>query len=87
VDYGILARTVNPENSRREILLLAGAHGGGTQAAAEVSVRDRYKSRLRHEIRSSTAGFECLVRYEHTEVDGIRRQQFSLEFCRSLEGV
>lgn len=68
VDYGILARGPNPYNLEREVLLIAGAHGLGSLAAAEVSLSPEFEERLHNNMKQYKGGFECLVSYKR--VDG-----------------
>jgi hypothetical protein len=67
-DYGILARGPNPYNPEREVLLLAGAHGLGSLAAAEVCLSEDFEKRLHNDLLQFNGSFECLVSYKR--VDG-----------------
>jgi hypothetical protein len=66
-DYGILARGRNPYNVNREVLLIAGAHGLGTLAAAEVIVSPEFEHRLYNDFIQYDGSFECLVSYRRTD--------------------
>jgi len=59
-DYGILVRAANPDDRQKNVLILAGAHGFGTLAAAMVAFD---KENLDRMLRSGS-GFECLVYHE-----------------------
>ena len=85
-DYGILTRGRNPNNSESEVLLMAGAHGLGTLAAAEVSLSSKFERRLYHDLKEYNGNFECLVRYTRTDggpSDG--HVTIDLEFSRGLD--
>jgi hypothetical protein len=84
-DYGILTRGPNPYNPGREVLLLAGAHGLGSLAAAEVCLNARFEKRLYDDLRKFNGAFECLVSYERVDGgpdDG--KVTIDLEFSRGL---
>jgi hypothetical protein len=84
-DYGILARGPNPYNPEREVLLLAGAHGLGSLAAAEVCLRAKFERRLYNDLRQFNGAFECLVSYQRLDGgpdDG--KITIELEFSRGL---
>jgi len=84
VDYGVLARGRNPENPDREVVVIAGAHGFGTLAAAEVSVAREHQRRLLRDYREYR-GFEALVRYERQDHDSAKGQPLvELEIVRRL---
>jgi len=86
VDYGILARGRNPYNLEHEVLLIAGAHGLGSLAAAEVSLSPKYEKRLYNDLKEYNGSFECLVRYKRVDGgpdDG--QVTIDLEFSRGLD--
>jgi len=85
-DYGVLVRGHNPDDPRSEVLLIAGAHGLGSMAAAEVSLDPRFAPRLYHDLKEYNGNFECLIRY--TRIDGGAYDghvAINLEFSRSLD--
>lgn len=86
IDYGILARGRNPEDSSKVVLLLSGAHGWGTAAATDVAIQPKYRRRLRRELQDSGGHFEALVRSEHLlEPNGATQHNFAtLEFMRPI---
>jgi hypothetical protein len=87
MDYGILARGRNPHNPEREVLLVAGAHGLGSLAAAEICLNPKFEKRLYNDLRQYNGNFECLVSYKKVEggpSDG--QVTIDLEFSRSLDG-
>lgn len=87
VDYGVLARGSNPDDPKSEVLLIAGAHGLGSMAAAEVSLSPEFAPRLYHDLKEYNGNFECLIRY--TRIDGgpyDGHVTINLEFSRSLDG-
>lgn len=59
VDYGVLARGRHPDHAERTVVLLCGAHGLGTLAAATVAA-DRAFTRT---VNSAPAQFEAIVEY------------------------
>jgi hypothetical protein len=84
-DYGILARGPNPFNPKSQVLLLAGAHGLGSLAAAEVCLSKEFEKRLYNDFLQFKGNFECLVSYE--QVDGgpdDGKVTIDLELSRSL---
>ncbi len=84
-DYGILARGRNPINPETRVLLIAGAHGLGTLAAAEVSLSSKFERRLYRDLKEYNGNFECIVKY--TRIDGgpsDGRVTIDLEFSRPL---
>lgn len=64
LDYGVIARGRNPNNPASTVLVLAGAHGLGTQAAADVSLSDSDEENVHDLFSRHERGFECLVRYK-----------------------
>ena len=85
VDYGILARGPNPYNLDREVLLIAGAHGLGSLAAAEVCHNPKFERRLYNDWKQYGGHFECLVSYRRVDggtADG--QVDIDLEFSRPL---
>jgi hypothetical protein len=85
-DYGILARGSNPYNQKSEVLILAGAHGFGSLAAAEICLSEKFEKRLYNDLLQFNGNFECLVSYE--KVDGgpdDGQVTIDLEFSRSLQ--
>lgn len=85
-DYGILARGPNPHNPEREVLLLAGAHGLGSLAAAEVCLNVKFERRLYNDLQQFNGTFECLVSYQRVDGgpdDG--KVTIDLEFSRGLQ--
>lgn len=86
-DYGILARGRNPHNSEREVLLIAGAHGLGSLAAAEICLSPKFEKRLYNDFRQYNGNFECLVSYERKEGGpSDEPPTIDLEFSRPLNG-
>lgn len=84
-DFGILARGRNPYNPDRDVLLIAGAHGLGSAAAAEICLSPKFEKRLYNDFRQYNGNFECLVSYERGEggtSDG--QPKINLEFSRPL---
>lgn len=67
-DYGVLARGRNPFNPDSQVLILAGAHGLGSLAAAEICLSKKFEKRLHNDLLQFDGNFECLVSYE--QVDG-----------------
>jgi hypothetical protein len=85
-DYGIIARGPNPYNPKCQVLLLAGAHGLGSLAAAEICLDERFEKHLYHELLRFNGHLECLVSYER--VDGGPRdgdEKVELEISRGLQ--
>jgi hypothetical protein len=85
-DYGVLARGPNPFNPEREVLLLAGAHGLGSLAAAEICLNGEFEKRLYNDLLQFKGNFECLVSYERVDGgpdDG--KVTIKLEFSRGLQ--
>lgn len=85
-DYGIVARGPNPYNPQCEVLLLAGAHGLGSLAAAEICLNEKFERRLFNDLQQFNGNFECLVSYQRMDGgpdDG--RVTIDLEFSRSLQ--
>ena len=88
MDYGLLVRTRNPYDLEREVVWIAGAHGLGTLAAAEVCVNSKFGKRLHGELKQYHGRFECLVSYRRIEggpSDG--HVVIDLEFCRGLDAL
>jgi hypothetical protein len=81
-DYGIVVRAANPYDRSKSVLILAGAHGFGSLAAAVAVFReDQFDQRL---TGGASAGLECLVCHER---DGDREnaaQRSSIVFVRDL---
>lgn len=85
-DYGILACGANPYNPDRRVMLLAGAHGFGSLAAAEICLSKQFEKRLYNDLLQYNGSFECLVSYERVDGgpdDG--KVTIDLEFSRGLE--
>jgi GrpB-like predicted nucleotidyltransferase (UPF0157 family) len=81
-DYGILVRAPNPYDRSKYVLILAGAHGFGSRAAAVVAFKE--EDALRQLASISAAGFECLI---YNERDGIQEdspQNTSIVMMREL---
>lgn len=62
-DYGIIVRAKNPNDRTKTILVLAGAHGFGSRAAAEVCFSE--EELMAKHVRNDPEGFECLVCYQY----------------------
>lgn len=87
VDYGVLVRGRSPLNSEREVVIIAGAHGLGTLAAAEVSVGEGFQSDLRHYLNKHKQGFECLVEYKRNDTARGKGHPEIRIFPRKMAGV
>ena len=82
----ILARGPNPFNPESQVLILAGAHGLGSLAAAEVCLSKKFEKQLHNNLVQFAGNFECLVSYE--QVDGgpdDGNVTIDLELSRSLQ--
>ena len=64
-DYGLLIRAVNPYGKAKSVMILAGAHGFGSLAAATVAFQDEVVQKRLAPL--SNVGFECLVCHERDE--------------------
>jgi hypothetical protein len=85
-DYGILARGPNPFNPDHDVLLIAGAHGWGSLAAAEICISPKFEKRLYNDFKQYRGRFECLVSYRRVDggpSDG--HVTIDLEFSRALD--
>jgi hypothetical protein len=85
-DYGILACGTNPYNPERKVILLAGAHGLGSLAAAEICLSQKFEKRLYYDLLQFDGNFECLVSYQRVDGgpdDG--KVTIDLEFSRGLQ--
>jgi hypothetical protein len=76
-DYGILIRAKNPRDRARAVLIVAGAQGFGSIAAAEMAFSSEVELYLRQH--SLESGFECLVCHER-EGEGDDENPFSRSF-------
>jgi hypothetical protein len=86
VDYGMIARGPSPYNPHHEVLLIAGAHGWGSLAAAEVCLSPRFEKRLYNDWKEYGGRFECLVSYKRLDggpPDG--QETIALEISRPLD--
>jgi hypothetical protein len=85
-DYGILACGTNPYNPERKVILLAGAHGLGSLAAAEICLSQKFEKRLYYDLLQFDGNFECLVSYQRMDGgpdDG--KVTIDLELSRGLQ--
>ena len=85
-DYGILACGTNPYNPERKVILLAGAHGLGSLAAAEICLSQKFEKRLYYDLLQFNGNFECLVSYQRVDGgpdDG--KVTIDLELSRGLQ--
>ncbi|HTU07689.1 MAG TPA: hypothetical protein VMG13_19200 [Trebonia sp.] len=85
-DFGIITRGPNPYNPDCEVLVLAGAHGLGSLAAAEICLDKKWERRLYHDLVQYSGKFECLVSYRRVDGgpdDG--EVTTYLEFSRGLQ--
>jgi hypothetical protein len=85
-DYGILACGTNPYNPERKVILLAGAHGLGSLAAAEICLSQKFERRLYYDLLQFNGNFECLVSYQRMDGgpdDG--KVTIDLELSRGLQ--
>jgi hypothetical protein len=85
-DYGILAFGTNPYNPERNVMLLAGAHGLGSLAAAEICLSRKFEKRLYNDLLQFNGNFECLVSYQRVDGgpdDG--KVTIDLELSRGLQ--
>ena len=85
-DFGIIARGPNPYNPDCEVLLLAGASGLGSLAAAEICLDEKHEKRLYRDLLQFNGNFECLVSYRRVDGgpdDG--EETMYLELSRGLQ--
>ena len=64
-DYGILVRARNPKDPTKAVLIIAGAHGFGSLAAAEMAFSSEVE--LHQEQHAFDSGFEGLVCHERED--------------------
>jgi hypothetical protein len=81
-DYGIIVRTVNPYDRTKALLILAGAHGFGSLAAAAAVFQEN--DFHRRWPAGSTVGYECLVCHERDGDHENATQRNSVVFVREL---
>ena len=85
-DFGIIVRGPNPFNMDCEVLILAGAHGLGSLAAAEICLGEKNEKRLYHDLLEFNGHFECLVSYRRVDGGpGDGEETIELEFSRGLQ--
>jgi len=85
LDYGIVARGRNPNNPSSAVLILAGAHGLGTQAAADVSVSRGEGAAMHDLLVRHEHGFECLIRYRGSRLGKVEQSsRASMVLSRAL---
>jgi hypothetical protein len=84
LDYGVLARARNPENREREVVIMAGAHGFGTMAAAEATLDREHQQSLLHPY-ERYGDVEALISYERRD-RGVAKGQpvIGLEYARPI---
>jgi hypothetical protein len=81
-DYGILVRAKNPFEADKDVMIMAGAHGFGSLAAAAVALQE--EEALQRQLNGFPAGFECLVCHERDRVQGDAAQKNSIVIIREL---
>jgi hypothetical protein len=64
-DYGLIIRTKNPFNARREVLIISGAYGYGVIAGMQVCLEEA--SLLQDFLSRNSEGLECIVSYSITD--------------------
>lgn len=60
-DYGVIIKTENPFDKKKDILIIYGAYGFGTWAGVRFAVTEAFTN---HEIISTCKSFECLIETE-----------------------
>lgn len=81
-DYGILVRAKNPDDPTKVVLILAGAHGFGSLAAAVVAFSNAIELQRQWQVFDSD--FECLVCHERGDDRDDSPSRSSLVFSRRL---
>ena len=81
-DYGILVRAKNPADPSKAVLILAGAHGFGSLAAATVAFS--ITTELQRQWQTGDSDFECLVCHERDDDRDDAPSTSTLVFTRQL---
>lgn len=81
-DYGIIVRAANPYDRTKALLILAGAHGFGSLAAAAAVFQENDLHRRWGS--DSTVGYECLVCHERDGDHENATQRNSVVFVREV---
>jgi len=81
-DYGILVRAPSPYDRTKHVLILAGAHGFGSMAAAVVAFQE--EGSLQRKASISAVGFECLIYIERDGTQEDSYQDSSIVMTREL---